>query len=119
MKKTVERLARKKKRKMRIRRRIVGTAEKPRISVHKSNRHLYVQAIDDTRGHTMIALSTRSSESTGSKATVEDGAKFGEEFGKKLMEQKVNQAVFDRNGNLYHGVIKAVADGARKAGIQV
>lgn len=119
MKKTVERLARRKKRKMRIRRRIVGTAEKPRISVHKSNKHLYVQAIDDTRGHTMVALSTRSSQSEGSRATVAEGAKFGEQFGKKLKEQQVNQAVFDRNGNLYHGVVKAIADGARKAGIQV
>jgi large subunit ribosomal protein L18 len=119
MKKVADRLGRKKKRKMRIRKRIIGTAEKPRISVFKSNKHLYVQAIDDTRGHTITALSTEGGEAGGLRATVEDGQKFGEQFGKKLAEQKVKQAVFDRNGNLYHGVVKAVADGARKAGIQV
>ena len=119
MKKVVERLARKKKRKMRIRRRIVGTAARPRLSIYKSNKHLYLQAIDDTRGHTVLALSTAGKDSNGLRPTVEDGLKFGEQFGKELKAKKIKEAVFDRNGNLDHGVIKAVADGARKAGIQV
>lgn len=119
MKKVVERLARKKKRKMRIRRRIVGTAERPRLSVYKSNKHLYVQAIDDTRGHTIVASSTNGADAGKLKPTVEDGLTFGEQFGNALKAKKISEAVFDRNGNLYHGVVKAVADGARKAGIQV
>lgn len=119
MKKVVERLGRKKKRKMRIRRRIVGTAKRPRLSIYKSNKHLYLQAIDDSRGHTLLAHSTTGKEPSGLRPTVEDGFKFGEQFGKELKAKKIKEAVFDRNGNLYHGVVKAVADGARKAGIQV
>ncbi|TVR33707.1 MAG: 50S ribosomal protein L18 [Spirochaetaceae bacterium] len=110
--------ARKQKRKMRIRKRIIGTAECPRLSVYKSNRYIYLQAIDDGAGTTILGMSTAHGDTRGLKQTVEDGQKFGQAFGERLKARNVNKAVFDRNGNLYHGVIKAVADGARKAGIE-
>ena len=109
---------RKQKRKMRIRKRIVGTAECPRLSVYKSNRYIYLQAIDDTAGRTILGMSTAHGPTSGLKRNVEDGLKFGQAFGEQLKVKQVHRAVFDRNGNLYHGVIKAVADGARKAGIE-
>lgn len=109
--------ARKQKRKMRIRKRIAGTAQCPRLSVYKSNRYIYLQAIDDTTGNTLIGMSTAHGATKGLKQNVEDGLKFGSAFGEALKAKGIEEAVFDRNGNLYHGVIKAVADGARKAGI--
>ncbi|MFO8063316.1 MAG: 50S ribosomal protein L18 [Spirochaetota bacterium] len=110
---------RRKQRKMRIRKQIYGTSERPRLSVFKSNRHVYAQVIDDTRGHTLAAASSLSGDTKGLKPNVDDGAKLGESLGGKLKEQKVQAVVFDRNGNVYHGVVKAIADGVRKAGVEV
>lgn len=110
--------ARKQKRKMRIRKRISGTASCPRLSVYKSNRYIYLQAIDDAAGNTLLGMSTAAGDTKGLKQNVEDAMKFGQAFGEKLKALSVTKAIFDRNGNLYHGVVKAVADGARKAGIE-
>ena len=88
------------------------------MSVFKSNKHLYVQIIDDAEGKTLLSVSSRSGETKGLKPTVADGAKLGEAVGAKMKEQNISTVVFDRNGNLFHGVVKAVADGARKAGIK-
>ena len=118
MKRLVLKGTRRKRRKMHIRRRITGTPDRPRISVFKSNRHLYVQVIDDTAGNTLLSASSHGGETKGLKPTVSDGEKLGEVLGKKMKQKKITHAVFDRNGNLYHGVVKAVADGARKAGIE-
>lgn len=110
---------RKKQRKLRVRKKVSGTAERPRLSVYKSNRYMYIQAIDDAAGATLASLSTTAGEAKGLKQSVEDATKFGEIFGGKLKEQKITEAVFDRNGNIYHGVVKAIADGTRKAGIRL
>lgn len=110
---------RKKQRKLRVRKKISGTPERPRLSVYKSNRYMYIQAIDDVAGTTLASLSSSAGEAKGLKQSVEDATKFGEMFGKKLKDQKIAEAVFDRNGNIYHGVVKAIADGTRKAGIRV
>lgn len=111
MKKTQRRARRKKG----IRKKIYGSEAKPRISVYKSNKHIYVQAIDDRRGITVEACSD--TELKTDKTT--DGAqKVGEKLAEKLLEKNIKQAVFDRNGFPYHGVVKAVAEGARKGGIQ-
>ena len=117
MKRLVEKLKRRKRRKMSIRRKISGTPECPRLSVFKSNKHLYAQVIDDTEGRTLVAVSSRAGDTKGLKPTVADGAKLGEVLGTQMKEAKIEKAVFDRNGHLFHGVVKAVADGARKAGI--
>ncbi len=119
MKRLIEKRARRKRRKMSIRRKIAGTAERPRVSVFKSNKHLYVQVIDDAAGKTLLAVSSRSGETKGLKPTVEGGEKLGEALGSEMKEHKITEAVFDRNGHLYHGVVKAVAEGARKAGIKL
>lgn len=119
MKRLIEKRARRKRRKMSIRRKIAGTAERPRVSVFKSNKHLYVQVIDDSAGTTLLAVSSRSGDTKGLKPTVADGEKLGQALGAEMKEKRIAEAVFDRNGHLYHGVIKAVADGARKAGIKL
>lgn len=119
MKRLIEKRARRKRRKMSIRRKIAGTAERPRVSVFKSNKHLYVQVIDDAAGKTLLSVSSRSGATQGIKPTVEGGEKLGEALGGEMKEHKITEAVFDRNGHLYHGVVKAVADGARKAGIKL
>jgi large subunit ribosomal protein L18 len=88
------------------------------MSVTRSNRRLSVQVIDDVKGHTLASASTLEKDFRDIKATVEGGGKLGEIFGKRLLEKNISEVVFDRNGYLYHGVVKAIAEGARKAGIK-
>jgi large subunit ribosomal protein L18 len=106
------------KRKVHIRKRISGTAERPRMTVFRSNRSLSIQIIDDSKGHTLASASTLEKENRGIKATVAGAGQLGEIMGKRLLEKNINAVVFDRNGYLFHGLVKAMADGARKAGIQ-
>ena len=103
---------------MHIRKRIFGTAQRPRVSVFRSNRHIYVQAIDDEAGKTLVSASNLEKDLMKLTNSVEAAAKLGEEFGKRLSQKKLKSVVFDRNGYKYHGIIKAVADGTRKAGIE-
>ncbi len=105
------------KRKIHIRKRLHGTADRPRMTVSRSNSNLYVQVINDDEGKTLASISTLEKEFASLKPTVANGEKIGEEMGKRLKEKKVTSVVFDRNGYLYHGVVKAIADGTRKAGI--
>jgi large subunit ribosomal protein L18 len=105
------------RRKAHIRKRVAGTAERPRLTVYRSSRYIYIQAIDDTVGHTLAAASNREKALTGVKSTVAGGAQLGELIGQRLKEKKIDRVVFDRNGYAYHGVVKAIADGARKAGV--
>lgn len=102
------------RRKVRIRSRIHGTAECPRLVVFRSNKNLYAQLIDDDAGKTLIAVSNMS-EKTNNLATA---TKIGEEVGKKAVGMGITACVFDRNGYKYHGRVKALADGARSAGLQ-
>ncbi|WP_422478737.1 50S ribosomal protein L18 [Pleomorphochaeta sp. DL1XJH-081] len=106
------------KRRVHIRKRISGTATRPRMTVFRSNSHMYVQVIDDVAGHTIVSASSLEAEMRDLKNTVADGAKLGEVVGKRLLEKKIDSVVFDRNGYLFHGIVKSIADGARKAGIK-
>jgi large subunit ribosomal protein L18 len=106
------------KRKIHIRKYLSGTPERPRMTVTRSNRSLYIQIIDDTKGHTLVSASTLEKDLRNIKPTVEGAGQLGEIMGKRLLEKNIKTVVFDRNGYLYHGVVKAMADGARKAGIQ-
>jgi large subunit ribosomal protein L18 len=117
LKKMLEKDRKRLKRKIHIRKRISGTPERPRMTVTRSNRRLSVQIIDDTRGHTLAAVSTLEKDLREIKATVAGAAQLGEIVGKRLLEKNIKTVVFDRNGYLYHGVVKALADGTRKAGI--
>jgi large subunit ribosomal protein L18 len=104
------------RRKKGIRKKIYGTPDKPRITVFRSNRHLFVQAVDDTAGKTIASSSDIQSKV---KRTKEGAVVVGEKLAEKLTGLQVQRAVFDRNGYLYHGVISAVAEGVRKGDIQV
>jgi large subunit ribosomal protein L18 len=106
------------KRKIHIRKKIAGTAERPRMSVSRSNRALSIQIIDDSIGHTIVSASTLEKDLRVIKRTVAGAEQLGEIMGKRLLEKNIKTVVFDRNGYLYHGLVKALADGARKAGIQ-
>ncbi|MDE6391936.1 MAG: 50S ribosomal protein L18 [Muribaculaceae bacterium] len=111
----VSKIARRNKIKTRIRGKISGTAERPRMSVFRSNKAIYVQVIDDLSGTTLVAASSKGI-SEGTK--VEIAAKVGEEIAKKAVEKGIAEVVFDRNGYLYHGRVKSLADAARKGGLK-
>jgi large subunit ribosomal protein L18 len=106
------------RRKVHIRKRVSGTTERPRMTVTKSNRSISVQIIDDSKGHTLASVSTLEKDLKAIKATVAGAAQLGEIMGKRLLEKNIKTVVFDRNGYLYHGIVKALADGTRKAGIE-
>ena len=100
----------------RVRKKISGTPERLRLSVFKSNTAVYAQLIDDTKGHTLLALSTSALKLSGS---AESAKVLGMEFGKKLLANGNATIVFDRGGYAYHGKIKAVAEGVREAGVNI
>lgn len=106
-------------RKFHIRKTVYGTAERPRMSVTRSNKNLSIQVIDDDKGVTLVAISTMEKDYKDLRPTVENGLKLGEALGGRLKDKEIKKVVFDRNGYLYHGVVKAVAEGARKAGIEL
>lgn len=118
LRKMLEKDRKRLKRKVHIRKTLAGTPDRPRLTVTRSNRALYMQVIDDVKGHTLASACTLEKELRDIKPTVEGAAKLGEIMGQRLMEKNIKTVVFDRNGYLYHGVVKAMAEGARKAGIQ-
>ena len=118
LKKMLEKDRKRNKRKIHIRKTISGTAERPRMTVTRSNRRLSAQVIDDVKGHTLASISTLEKELRGIKANIAGAAQLGELMGKRLLEKNIKTVVFDRNGYLYHGLVKALADGTRKAGIE-
>ena len=103
----------------RIRKKISGSAAKPRLSVFRSNKDIYVQLIDDASGTTLASASSREKDIAAQKANKVDISKMvGEAIAKKSQELGIKDVVFDRSGYLYHGRIKAVAEGAREGGLQ-
>jgi large subunit ribosomal protein L18 len=107
------------KRKRRIRKKISGETARPRISVFRSSKHIYVQAIDDSSGSTVATASTLSAGLKGTEGTKTDEAKaVGVALAKALIEKGIAEVIFDRNGYLYHGRVKALAEGAREAGLK-
>ncbi len=113
------------KRQVRIRKKIVGTAERPRLAVFKSLRHFHAQLIDDREGKTLIGLSTQSKEFHSLKeesrnaGNIQGAKELGKILAKKVIESaKISQVIFDRGGFLYHGRVKAFAEGAREGGLK-
>jgi len=107
-------------RKGRIRKRIFSTEQRPRLSVFRSAKHIYAQLVIDSTGSTILAASTLSPDlraEIGDLDKSDAAKKVGQWIGKKAMEKNIQQVVFDRNGFLYHGRIKALADGARESGL--
>ena len=111
----VSKIARRNKIKTRIRGKISGTPERPRMSVFRSNKGIYVQIIDDLAGNTLVAASSKGLEG-GTKTEV--AAKVGAEIAKKALDKGITQGVFDRNGYLFHGRVTSLADAAREAGLK-
>jgi len=108
------------KRQSRVRKKIRGTSERPRLNVFKSSRHIYAQLIDDTTGATLVSASTLIEDvATGLTHTgnLEAAKKVGEAVAKRALDKDIKSVVFDRNGFLYHGRIKALADAARENGL--
>lgn len=95
---------------------VKGTALRPRLSVFRSNKAIYCQIIDDTKGHTLVSASTVELKLANNNK--ESAAKLGELIAKKALEQKITKVVFDRSGYLYHGRVKELADTARKQGLE-
>ncbi|BCU52938.1 large subunit ribosomal protein L18 [Staphylococcus auricularis] len=107
------------KRHARVRSKLSGTAEKPRLNVYRSNKHIYAQIIDDVKGETLAQASTKDSElanESGSK--VELSTKVGEVLANRAKDKGITAIVFDRGGYLYHGRVKALADAARENGLE-
>jgi len=109
------------RRRLRVRKKVFGTPERPRLNVFRSLCHMYAQIIDDTRGVTLVAASTLSPELKGTLArtgNVEAARAVGELLAKKALEKGIRRVVFDRAGYLYHGRVKALAEGARAGGLE-
>ena len=115
----MSKLAQRQKIRYRIRKKVQGTAAKPRLSVFRSNADIYCQLIDDVNGVTLAASSSREKDIEAQKVPKIDKAKLaGQSIAKKAIALSITACVFDRGGNLYHGRIKAVAEGAREGGLQ-
>jgi len=109
------------KRHNRLRKKVVGTAERPRLQIHRTLHHIYAAVIDDAKGHTLVAASTREKDlanGLGSRTNLEAAKKVGETIGRKAKAAGINSVVFDTSGLKYHGRVAALADAAREAGLE-
>jgi len=110
------------RRRVRVRRRLRGTDARPRLSVFRSGRHMYAQVITDEHGRTLLAVSTLTKDVRGDgekTTTIEAAKRVGLVVAKRCLEQGIQRVVFDRNGFLYHGRVRALADGAREGGLEL
>ncbi|RXK81378.1 50S ribosomal protein L18 [Filimonas effusa] len=112
-------VVRRQKIRYRIRKKVAGTPTKPRLSVFRSNSDTYLQLIDDENGKTLVSASTKDKDIAAQKVTKSEKSKLaGAAVGRKAIELGLQTVIFDRNGYLYHGRVKAAAEGAREAGLQ-
>jgi large subunit ribosomal protein L18 len=102
----------------RIRRKVTGTAERPRLAVHYSNQHIYAQVIDDSAGKTLVSASTMDKSFEKASSNVDCAKKVGALIAERAKGSSISAVVFDRGGHLYHGKVKALADAAREGGLQ-
>ena len=106
------------RRHIRVRRKISGTAERPRLCVYRSNTNIYAQIIDDVAGKTLVSASTLEKEVKTKKANKEAAKEIGNLIAKRAKEAKISNVVFDRGGYIYHGVVKELAEAAREGGLE-
>ncbi len=119
--KKLSRNERRKKKHRRIRNKIMGSAERPRLNVYKSLKHMYAQIINDETGNTLVSASTLEDEvkeGLESTSNVEAAKKVGKIIAKRALAKGIDRVVFDRSGYIYHGRVKAVAEGAREGGLK-
>ena len=115
---TLSRKQQTQKRHRRLRRHLTGTAARPRLAVFRSNSHIYAQVIDDLKGHTLAAASSSESGHEGSTGNVEAAKAVGMRIAERATKAGIGDIVFDRNGFLYHGRVKALANAAREGGLK-
>ncbi len=106
------------RRHIRVRRKISGTAERPRLCVYRSNKNLFVQVIDDVKGVTLAQASTLDKEVKNKHANKEAAKEVGTLIAKRTLDKNIKSVVYDRGGYIYHGVVKELADAAREAGLE-
>ena len=111
-------IARRAKIKRRIRKRVSGNADIPRLTVYRSNKQIYAQIVDDLKGITLVSASSQMMKETEKLPKIEQAAAVGKLIAEKALKAGVNQVVFDRNGYLYHGRVKSLADSARDGGLK-
>ena len=114
----VDRKAERQRRHARVRTKIVGTSECPRLAVCKTNKNIIAQVIDDTKGETLVYVSTMDKGIKTKAANIEAAKEVGTLVAKKALEKKIKTVVYDRGGFIYHGVVKELADAAREAGLE-
>ena len=112
------RKAERERRHLRVRRKVSGTAECPRLCVYRSNSNIYVQVIDDVKGNTLLQASTLDKEIKTKHSNKEAAKEVGALIAKRALEKNIKSVVFDRGGYIYHGVIKEVAEAAREGGLE-
>lgn len=105
---------------LRVRKKLSGTPERPRLNIYKSNANIYAQIIDDVNGVTLVSASTLDKEFSGEKvgSNIESAKKVGTLVAKRALDKKIEQVVFDRSGYIYHGKVKELAESAREAGLK-
>ena len=113
----VNRKENRQKRHMKVRNKISGTSERPRLCVYRSNQNVYTQIIDDTAGVTLVSASTLDKEVKTKHANIEAAKEVGALIAKRALEKNIKEVVFDRGGYIYHGVVKEVAEAAREGGL--
>jgi len=102
----------------RIRKKVIGTTAKPRLYVFRSNRYIYAQIIDDTKGSVLLGFSTLNDDTLKPKKKIESAHEIGVQIAKRALEKGIKEVAFDRGGYKYHGRVKALADGARQGGLK-
>ena len=118
MVKKTDRQMERRRRHIRVRRKISGTAERPRLCVYRSNTNLYVQIIDDVAGNTLVSASTLDKEVKTKHANKEAAKEVGALIAKRAADKKIETVVFDRGGYIYHGIVKELAEAAREGGLK-
>ena len=121
MEKTTQKEASRKRRHQRVRKRVVGTSQRPRLNVSRSLKHIYAQVIDDTRGHTLVAASTldpQLRDKVKDLTKTEQAKLVGGLLARRALERGVEKVAFDRGGYKYHGRVKSLAEAARKEGLE-
>jgi large subunit ribosomal protein L18 len=116
--KSANKLKSRAKKHVRIRKKVFGSDERPRLNVFRSAKHIYAQIVDDATGKTLVEASTMSVDVTASKGSRAAATSIGQEIAKRAIGKNIKDVVFDRGGYLYHGRVKALADAAREAGLK-
>ena len=119
MYRVIRRKSNRAQRKLRVRKKIFGTTDRPRLTVFRSNKFTYCQLVDDSKGETLVSIGPEIQDLHKGKTKTEAAFEVGKLLAKKALEKNIKMAIFDRNGYKYHGRVKSIAEGAREGGLQL